>query len=93
MKRNIILQTQDERLRMEDKLAAMEIQQRGLQELLSTLKDGRGAQKVAEWHSKMEAVRLEDLRYKRDIERLKLQVWYSTNIHKYMLKKYKHFRR
>ena len=59
---------------MEDKLAELELQHNGLQDLIATLKDGRGAQKVTEWHAKMEAVRLEDLRFKRDIERLKYQV-------------------
>ncbi len=59
---------------MEDKLAELQLQQKGLHELIATLQDGRGAEKVAEWHSKMEAVRLDDLRLKRQIERLKEQV-------------------
>jgi centrosomal protein CEP290 len=41
----------------EDKVAELSLQKEGLQELMSTLKDGRGAHKVAEWHSKIEAVR------------------------------------
>ena len=59
---------------MEDKLAELELQHRGLQELIATLQDSRGAQKVAEWHAKMEQVRLEDLKLKRDIDRHKAQV-------------------
>ena len=66
--------TNQERLRVEDKLAELELQHRGLQDLIVTLKDGKGAQKVAEWHSKMEGLRLEELRQKRHIDRLKQQV-------------------
>jgi centrosomal protein CEP290 len=55
-------------------MAEMTLQHKGLEELMATLKDGRGAAKVAEWHAKMEAVRLEDLRYKRTIERMQQQV-------------------
>ena len=61
-------------MRLEDKLTEFELKQKGLEELIATLKDGRGAQKVTEWHAKMEAIRLEDLKYKRDIEKLKYQV-------------------
>ena len=39
-----------------------------------------GAQKVAEWHSKMEKVRLEDVRLKRDIDRLKQQLKFHENL-------------
>ena len=59
---------------MEDKLAELELQHTGLQDLIATLKDGKGAQKVAEWHSKMEQLRLEQLKHKRVIERQKEQV-------------------
>ena len=52
----------------------VEVQHKGLQELIATLKDGRGAHKVAEWHNKMEALRLVELRHKREISRLKEQV-------------------
>ena len=59
---------------MEDKLVELELQHTGLQDLIATLKDGKGAQKVAEWHSKMEQLRLEQLKHKRVIERQKEQV-------------------
>ena len=59
---------------MEDKLAELSIQHSGLQELIDTIQDGRGAQKVADWHGKMEGLRLEELRHKRKIERQKHQV-------------------
>jgi len=59
---------------VEDKLAELEIQHRGLQELMATIKDGHGAQKVAKWQAKMESVNLENVRHKREIEKLKDQV-------------------
>lgn len=71
---NDLRTVREERRQVEDKLAELQLQHNGLQELIATLKDGKGAQKVAEWHSRMEAVRLEDLRYKRDIEKLKQQM-------------------
>ena len=52
----------------------MELQREGLQELIATLKDGRGAEKVAKWQAKMEAVALENVRHKREVERVKDQV-------------------
>ena len=60
---------------MEDKLAEVELQREGLQELLATLKDGRGAEKVAKWQAKMETVALENVRHKREVERVKDQVF------------------
>ncbi len=62
---------------MEDRLAELELQHKGLQDLILTLKDGKGAQKVAEWHNKMEQLRLEELRQKRQIERQRSQVRFS----------------
>lgn len=59
---------------MEDRLAEVELQREGLQELIATLKDGRGAEKVVKWQAKMEAVALENVRHKRDVERVKDQV-------------------
>jgi len=59
---------------VEDRLAEVELQREGLQELIATLKDGRGAEKVVKWQAKMEAVALENVRHKRDVERVKDQV-------------------
>ena len=75
---NPLFQTNEERLKVEDKLAEVELQHNGLQDLIATLKDGKGAQKVAEWHSKMEQLRLEQLKHKRMLERQReqvLQIW------------------
>lgn len=63
---------------VEDKLAELELQHRGLQELIATLKDGHGAQKVAKWQAKMESVSLENVRQKREVEKLKDQVLFFT---------------
>ena len=68
------LQTNSDREAVEGKLEELRIQHDGLQELIATLKDGHGADKVVEWQGKMETVRLDDLRLKRDIEKLKYQV-------------------
>ncbi len=65
---------------MEDRLAELELQHKGLQDLILTLKDGKGAQKVAEWHNKMENLRLEELRQKRQIERQRSQVRFCSVI-------------
>lgn len=59
---------------MQDQLAEVALQNKGLQELIVTLKDGKGAQKVAEWHGKMETLRLEDVRLRRQMDKLKHQV-------------------
>ena len=59
---------------MEDRLAALELQHKSLQDLMATLKDGRGAAKVREWHDKMDSVRLEELKHRRHITKLQQQV-------------------
>lgn len=58
----------------EDKLAELKLQHDGLQELMATLKDGKGAAKVTEWHAKMGEIRLQDLKLNRAITRLQEEV-------------------
>ena len=70
----LCLQVRKQRVEAEDKVAELSLQQEGLQELISTLKDGRGAKKVAEWHSKMDSLRLEELRQRRNNAKLHQQV-------------------
>ena len=65
---------------VENRLEELRVQHEGLQELIATLKDRQGAKKVMEWQAKMENVRLEDLRLKRDMEKLKNQVLYSPTL-------------
>ena len=58
----------------EDKLAELKLQHDSLQELMATLKDGKGAAKVTEWHAKMGEIRLQDLKLNRAISRLQEEV-------------------
>ncbi|KAK6317889.1 hypothetical protein J4Q44_G00111800 [Coregonus suidteri] len=58
---------EEERRRMEGKAQELELRLRGLEELIATLKDVKGAQKVNEWHKKMEEVRLQELRRGREL--------------------------
>ncbi|OWF51997.1 centrosomal protein of 290 kDa-like [Mizuhopecten yessoensis] len=69
-------QAREKRDTVENKLSAMELQHKSLQDLIATLKDGRGAAKVVEWHSKMDAVRLEELKQKRLNVKLQQQIHY-----------------
>ena len=64
----------------EDKLAELNLKNNSLQELIATLKDGRGAAKVVEWHGKIEAVRLEELKQRRMNNKLQGQVGGSLNV-------------
>ena len=58
----------------EDKMAELKLQHEGLQELMATLKDVKGAAKVTEWHAKMGEIRLQDLKLNRAITRLQEEV-------------------
>uniref|UniRef100_A0A4W5N3Q1 Centrosomal protein 290 n=1 Tax=Hucho hucho TaxID=62062 RepID=A0A4W5N3Q1_9TELE len=58
---------EEERRRMEGKAQELELRLKGLEELIATLKDVTGAQKVNEWHKKMEEVRLQELRRGREL--------------------------
>ena len=59
---------------MSDQLAELGMKHQGLQELMETLQDGKGAAKVAEWHAKMQDTRLQQLKLSRQIGRLQEQV-------------------
>ena len=58
----------------EDRLAELKLQHDALQELMATLKDGKGAAKVTEWHAKMGELRLQDLKLNRAVTRLQEEV-------------------
>ncbi|XP_015227719.1 PREDICTED: centrosomal protein of 290 kDa isoform X1 [Cyprinodon variegatus] len=58
---------EEERRRAEGRAQELEVRLRGLEELISTLKDVKGAQKVTEWHKKMEEARLQELRKSREL--------------------------
>ncbi|XP_059833638.1 centrosomal protein of 290 kDa isoform X2 [Hypanus sabinus] len=71
---------QEERAMTEDKALELELKLKGLEELIGTLKDAKGAQKVTEWHSKIEELRLQDLRMNRCLSKQKEEIKYLTNI-------------
>ncbi|XP_053317885.1 centrosomal protein of 290 kDa [Spea bombifrons] len=71
---------QQERREAETQALELELKLKSLQELFSTLKDARGAQKVTEWHKKMEELRLQDLRLARELNRKKEEMNHLNNI-------------
>ncbi|XP_066265930.1 centrosomal protein of 290 kDa-like [Branchiostoma lanceolatum] len=73
-------QAREDRRTAEDNLAGLQLQHKGLEELIATLKDRKGAQKVAEWHAKMGEIRLQDLKLNRDVTRLKEQAVFLENL-------------
>ncbi|KAM3870148.1 centrosomal protein of 290 kDa [Diretmus argenteus] len=58
---------EEERRRAEGRAEELELRLGGLKELISTLKDVKGAQKVTEWHKKMEEARLQEMRKGREL--------------------------
>ncbi|XP_072045515.1 centrosomal protein of 290 kDa-like [Amphiura filiformis] len=69
-----------EREKVADQLSELELKHHGLQELIQTLQDGKGAAKVAEWHSKMQDTRLQHLKLSRKINRLQEQTKYAEGL-------------
>ncbi|XP_055971464.1 centrosomal protein of 290 kDa [Sorex fumeus] len=72
--------SQQERRNMENKTLELELKLKGLEELISTLKDARGAQKVISWHMKMEELRLQELKLNRELVKDKEEIKYLSNI-------------
>ncbi|XP_036373669.1 centrosomal protein of 290 kDa [Megalops cyprinoides] len=60
-----------ERRRAEQRAQELELRHSGLEELIASLKDGKGAQKVTEWHRRMEELRLQELRQGRELSALR----------------------
>lgn len=71
---------EEERRRAEGREAELELRLRGLEELISTLKDVKGALKVTEWHKKMEDTRLQELRKSRELVAQKEENQYLKNL-------------
>ncbi|KAM8891642.1 centrosomal protein of 290 kDa isoform 2-T2 [Spinachia spinachia] len=69
----------EERRKAESRAQELELRLRGLEELTSTLKDVKGAQKVTEWHKKMEEARLQELRKGRELVVQKEEIRYLKN--------------
>uniref|UniRef100_A0A7N8YCJ4 Centrosomal protein 290 n=1 Tax=Mastacembelus armatus TaxID=205130 RepID=A0A7N8YCJ4_9TELE len=71
---------EEERRKAEGRVEELELRLRGLEELISTLKDVKGAQKVSEWHKKMEEARLQELRKGRELVVQKEEIRYLKNL-------------
>ncbi|NXH77678.1 CE290 protein, partial [Hydrobates tethys] len=71
---------QQERRNAENRALEMDLKLKSLEELVSALKDTRGAQKVIEWHMKMEELRLQELKLSRELVKQKEEVKYLRNI-------------
>ncbi|XP_011939682.1 PREDICTED: centrosomal protein of 290 kDa isoform X5 [Cercocebus atys] len=72
--------SQQEHRNMENKTLEMELKLKGLEELISTLKDTKGAQKVIHWHMKIEELRLQELKLNRELVKDKEEIKYLNNI-------------
>ncbi|NWV04060.1 CE290 protein, partial [Ptilonorhynchus violaceus] len=71
---------QVERRNAENRAVELELKLKSLEELVSALKDTRGAQKVIEWHMKMEELHLQELKLNRELVKQKEEVKYLHNI-------------
>ncbi|NXB28249.1 CE290 protein, partial [Eulacestoma nigropectus] len=71
---------QQERRNAENRALELELKLKSLEELVSALKDTRGAQKVIEWHVKMEELHLQELKLSRELVKQKEEVKYLRNI-------------
>ncbi|XP_063178900.1 centrosomal protein of 290 kDa [Chroicocephalus ridibundus] len=71
---------QQEHRNAENRALEMELKLKSLEELISALKDTRGAQKVIEWHMKMEELHLQELKLNRELVKQKEEVKYLRNI-------------
>ncbi|NXD33359.1 CE290 protein, partial [Copsychus sechellarum] len=71
---------QQERRNAENRALELELKLKSLEELVSALKDTRGAQKVIEWHTKMEELHLQELKLSRELVKQKEEVKYLHNI-------------
>ncbi|KAG7329538.1 hypothetical protein KOW79_007712 [Hemibagrus wyckioides] len=71
---------QEERSATEGKAQQLELRLKGLEELTATLKDVKGAQKVIEWHKKLEEARLQELRKNRELVAQREEIRYLKNM-------------
>ncbi|NXL75491.1 CE290 protein, partial [Leptocoma aspasia] len=71
---------QQERRNAENRALELELKLKSLEELVSALKDTRGAQKVIVWHMKMEELHLQELKLSRELVKQKEEVKYLRNV-------------
>ncbi|XP_038636318.1 centrosomal protein of 290 kDa isoform X3 [Scyliorhinus canicula] len=72
--------SQEERRVAEDKALELQLKLKGLEELIGSLKDAKGAQKVIEWHKKIEDLRLQDLKMNRCINKQNEELKYLNSL-------------
>ncbi|NXJ16223.1 CE290 protein, partial [Odontophorus gujanensis] len=75
-----VQRAQQDRQNAESRAMEMELKLKGLEELLTALKDTRGAQKVIEWHMKLEELHLQELKLSRELVKQKEEMKYLHNI-------------
>ncbi|KAG1701303.1 Centrosomal protein [Nymphon striatum] len=73
-------EARNRQIQVEDKLAELELRHKGLEELMDTLKSGKSAQRMSEWHDKLENLRVLELKNKRTIDRLNKKVEHLESI-------------
>ncbi|KAK3535966.1 hypothetical protein QTP70_022859 [Hemibagrus guttatus] len=78
--REEVRRAQEERSAAEGKTQELELRLKGLEELTATLKDVKGAQKVIEWHKKLEEARLQELRKNRELVAQREEIRYLKNM-------------
>ena len=78
----LLFKAKNEREEASSQLAELKLKNKNLEELLCTLRDGKGATKVVEWHKKMEEIRLKDMKLNRTITKLHEQIKYLENLNK-----------
>ncbi|XP_031445493.1 centrosomal protein of 290 kDa isoform X3 [Phasianus colchicus] len=75
-----VQRAQEDRRNAENRALEVELKLKSLEELLTALKDTRGAQKVIEWHMRMEELHLQELKLNRELVKQKEEVKYLHNI-------------
>uniref|UniRef100_A0A8C3LD57 Centrosomal protein 290 n=1 Tax=Chrysolophus pictus TaxID=9089 RepID=A0A8C3LD57_CHRPC len=75
-----VQRAQEDRRNAENRALEVELKLKSLEELLTALKDTRGAQKVIEWHMKMEELHLQELKLNRELVKQKEEMKYLHNI-------------
>ncbi|XP_015262907.1 PREDICTED: centrosomal protein of 290 kDa [Gekko japonicus] len=75
-----IQHAEQERRNSKNKALELEMKLKGLEELIATLKDTRGAQKVIEWHMRIEELRLQELKLNRELAKQKEENKYLSNV-------------
>ncbi|XP_062402856.1 centrosomal protein of 290 kDa [Sardina pilchardus] len=78
--RHEALQAREQRRNFESKGKELELKIKGLDDLMTTLKDTKGAQKVIEWHRKLEEARLLELKSNREVSIQREEIKYLKTV-------------